>query len=787
MVNTRLLKKAALISVAGVLSLGGASLLSKSKPAYDILSKLDDSHKYKNAKFPVDERVHDLLSRMTIEEKVAQMVGFYSKKAKWYDAKGVFQLKLAKEDLKTGMGHIYGLFENRTAKESAIMANAIQKYAMENTRLGIPIFFSDDMLNAHRAKDATAFPIELALASTWDRELVAEVYKTISLEGKVRGGHVALGPCVDVCREPRWGGVGNTFGEDPFLVTQMGLAAVKEIQGPGPQLRMAAVVSHFGVGANAEGGYNGGPSDVSDRTFREIFLPPFRQIIKDGKVSGIMIAPNEYQGVPMHANKVLVTDILRKELNYDGMVVSEREGIINLFAQHNLVNDDYAAAKIAFQTGIDVELPEDITYHYLVKMVKQKEISESVINKAVGRVLKLKFLMGLFENPYVDATNAEQTVGCQNHRYTALKAAQMSMILLRNEKNTLPLVKRTLKSIAVIGPNANKAILGANTEKPLNQVTVLQGIKDKVLKETQVLYAEGCKITKDGQGWKSDSAKMIGYDDSNKKLIEEAVQAAKQAEVVLLVLGSNDQVNRITTDAKHLGDRADMDLPGAQNELVKAVLATGKPVIVYLMNSSPLTLNYIHNKVPAIIEGWFAGQETGTALADILFGDINPGGKLPITIPRNSGQLPAYYNYKKTSRLGYAFEDNTPLYPFGFGLSYTQFEYEAPVLAKAKIKADGKVTVSIKVTNIGKVKGDEVVQLYLRDEISSVTRPVKELRGFKRVTLLPQESKTVDFDLDVADFQFLDLNMAYTVEKGKFTIFGGGNSAELKSAQLEIE
>lgn len=748
----------------------------------------DDSHKYKNAKFPVDERVHDLLSRMTIEEKIAQMTGLYSQKSKWFDPKtGNFSIKLAKDFLKDGAGHIYGIGETKGGKESALIANAIQKYVVENTRLGIPVFFSDDILHGHKAKDATIFPIPIALASTWNDELVGEVYKTIALEAKSRGIHVGFGPNLDVARDPRWGGVGYTFGEDSYLVSKLGMAAIREIQGPGPQLRMAAFAMHYGANGASEGGNNMGFADISDRTFREVYLPPFKFAAKEAKVSGIIVANNEISGIPMHNHKVWVNDVLRKEFNYDGIITSDLNGIANLSDYHSITPDHYGAAKLAINTGIDLELPEGICYDHLIKMVKSKEIPETLINKAVGRILKAKFMMGLFENPYVDPENAGQTVGCQNNRYVALKAAQESLILLKNDNNTLPLVRRTLKSIAVIGPNANKVISGEHTEKSLNHVSVLDGIKSKVLKETTVNYAEGCKITKEGFGWKSDTAKLMGMDSINKKLIAEAVQTAEKSEVVLLVLGSNDQINRLSKSPNHLGDKADLDLPGVQNELVKAIISTGKPIIVYLTNSNPLTLNYIHNKVPAILEGWYAGQEKGTAVADIIFGDINPGGKLPISIPKNSNQLPSYYNYKPNARLGYSFESNGPLYPFGFGLSYTTFNYETPIINKPKIKSDGKVTLSVKVTNTGKVKGDEVVQLYIRDEQSSITRPIKELKGFKKVTLMPLESRTVDFELDAKDFGFYDSNMSFIVEKGKFTLMCGGNSVDLKTVQLEIE
>ena len=747
---------------------------------------LDDSHKYLSPKFPVDERVHDLLSRMTVEEKVAQMLTLQAKKKPWFDAKGVFQIKLAKDDLKDGPGQLIGIGEIKNAKESALLANQIQKYVIEHSRLKIPLFIGNEMLHGHRAKDATVFPVPIGLASTWNEELVGEVYKTIAIEAKSRGTHQAYGPNLDVARDPRWGNFSITFGEDPFLISKLGVAAIKELQGNGAQLRLLATAMHFGANGANEGGHNRGPAEMSDRMFREVFLPPFKAAIKDAKVGGMMLAYNELAGIPVHANKPLLYDLLRRELNFEGIIVSSRKGISELVTEHFIAVDNYQAAKLAINANIDLELPNSNTYENLIKMVKTKEVAEVTINKAVSRILKAKFLMGLFENPYVDPVFAEATVGCQNHRYVALKAASESIILLKNENHVLPLDKKTLKSLAVIGPNAERCLLGEYVEKPLNKVTILDGIKAKVGKEIQINYAEGCKITKEGEGSKSDTAKIVG-NDVNESLIKKAVEVASQSELVLLVLGSNDQINRNTIDNNHLGDHADLDLPGDQNVLLKEILKIGKPVIIYLMNSNPITLNYAHDRVSAILEGWYAGQETGTAVADILFGETNPSGRMPVTVPRNANKLPAYYNHKPTANTGYSFENNTPLYPFGYGLSYTNFTYETPTLSKPKMKADGKVLVSVKVINTGKMKGAEVVQLYIRDEISSVTRPIKELKGFKKVFLRPDESSVVEFEIGANEFSFYDVNMSYGVEKGKFQIMCGPNAEDLKTVEFEID
>ena len=519
----------------------------------------DDSHKYKSPKYPVEERVHDLLSRMTIEEKVAQMMTLQVSNKKWFDAKGVFQIKLVKEDLKDAQGQILGLGELKGAKESALIANQIQKFVIEHSRLNIPLFIGNELLNAHKAKDATIFPIPIALASTWNEELIAEVYKTIAMEAKSRGSHISYGPNLDVVRDLRFGNLGYTFGEDPYLVTKLGLAGIKEIQGNAAQLRLLSIVMHFGAHAANDGGHYKGPAEITDRMFREVFLPPFKAAIKEGKVGGLMLANNEIAGVPMHSNKPLLFDLLRRELNYDGIITSTRKGISELVTEHFIAVDEYQAAKLAVNAGIDLELPDTESYLNLIKLIKSKEISDVIINKAVSRILKAKFLMGLFENPYVDPVYAEQIVGCQNHRYVSLKAAEESIILLKNEKNILPLDKKTLKSIAVVGPNANKCLMGEYTEKPLNRVTILDGIKNKVGKEAQVYFAEGCRITKEGEGFKSDTAKMASV-VLNDSLIKSAVAIASKAEVIILVLGSNDQINRTKLNPNQLGNHSNLNL-----------------------------------------------------------------------------------------------------------------------------------------------------------------------------------------------------------------------------------
>ncbi|MGB2607119.1 MAG: glycoside hydrolase family 3 C-terminal domain-containing protein, partial [Candidatus Sulfotelmatobacter sp.] len=567
-------------------------------------------------------------------------------------------------------------------------------------------------------------------------------------EARSRGAHHCLAPVLDLARDPRWGRTEETYGEDPYLVSHIGLAAIRGFQGTGPMdnKHVMATAKHFAVHGQPEGGTNVAPGNYSERVIREYFLKPFEVAVTEGHVRTVMASYNEIDGIPSHSNKHLLDDILRHEWGFDGTIVSDYFGITDLRNLHHVVATKEDAAKMALEAGVEIELPFEDAYPSLVDQVHQGRVSQATIDKAVAHILRAKFEAGLFENPYVDPDYAEHFVNNADHRQLALKAAHEAIILLKNQNNLLPLEKSKYKRIAVIGPNAADLHLGGYSNKPGRGVSILQAIKDKVGSSAEVLYSEGCKITETLPDWDADKV-VLGDPVLNAKRIQDAVKVAKKSGVVILALGENEQTSREARAPDHLGDRDSLDLPGNQDDLVKAILATGKPTIVYLQHGRPNSINYIAENVPAILDGWYLGQEGGPAVADVLFGDYNPGGKLPITVPRSVGQLPDYYYQKPSAKRGFVDADISPLFPFGWGLSYTSFKYDNLHLSPDAIGPEGTTTVAVDVTNTGKVSGAEVIQLYIRDEVSSVTRPIKELRGFRRIALDPGKTETVKFTL----------------------------------------
>lgn len=756
--------------------------------AFEGLESTREMLPYKNAALSVEERVKDLLPRMTVEEKVAQTQCIWKQKSSILDDKGNFSPGKAKNVLRNGMGQIGRPSENKGPKEMAEFTNTIQKFFIEKTRLGIPVIFHEECLHGHAAPGGTSFPQPIALAGTWNTELISEIFSAVAEETRVRGAHQALTPVLDVARDPRWGRVEETFGEDPFLCAQMGLAAVKAFQGEGPFIskkHLASTLKHFAVHGQPESGTNCAPANYSERTIREVFLPPFKACVTEGKAMSVMASYNEIDGVPSHMNKWLLGQVLRKEWGFKGVVVSDYYGIKELDILHHVARDKEEAARLAMEAGVDLETPDIECNNFLLTLVNEKKISMAVLDSAVARILRAKFLLGLFDDPYVDPAEAEKVVGSARNRALALRAAQESVVLLKNENHLLPLNKSSYKSIAVIGPNADKCILGGYSDQPKVKISPLEGIKAKVGSSMQVLYSEGCRITEPGGSWYIDKVTPSNPEEDEQR-IKEAVEVARKADVITLFLGGNEETSREGWSKTHLGDRASLDLVGKQNDLVRAMIDTGKPVVVFLFNGSPLTFNYINDHVPAILECWYLGQETGHAVADVLFGDYNPGGKLSITIPASVGQLPVFYNYKPSGRRGYVLDAAKPLYPFGYGMSYTTFRYDHLKVSSEKMSKKEKVTVSVEVTNTGKVKGDEVVQMYIADKVSSVTRPVKELKGFKRISLEPGRTQTVSFSVDAEALSFYDINMNYTVEPGDFDLMVGPSSEQHMKVNLEV-
>jgi len=596
-------------------------------------------------------------------------------------------------------------------------------------------------------------------------------------------------PVIDLARDPRWGRTEETYGEDPYLVSRMGIAAVKGLQGEGQNIdadHVLATLKHFAVHSQPEGGANVGPALYSERAIRESFLVPFQAAIDEAHARTIMPSYNELDGVPNHSNVWLLRDVLRKEWGFDGLVVSDYFAIDEMIQKHHIVTDCAGAAKYAIEAGVDIELPYGKCYAELPALVRSGQVPEALINESAARVLRAKFELGLFDHPYVDPKRADAVSNTPANQQLALQAAHEAITLLKNQNNLLPLDLSKTKRIAVIGPNAADVHLGGYSGEPGRGVSILQGIKDKVGGKVEVLYAEGCRITESKPDWNAD--KTVPADPAlDQKRIAEAVAVIQKADVGIVVVGENEQTVREAWADTHLGDRDDLNLLGRQDELVKQLLATGKPLVVVLIHGRPNSINFIAENAPAILDGWYLGQEGGTALADVLFGDYNPAGRMPITIPRSVGQLPDHYYMKPTAKRGYLFADKSPLYPFGFGLSYTTFSYTNLRVAPSTTPASGSVTVQIDVTNTGKRAGDEVVQLYIRDEVSSVTRPVKELRGFERISLKPGETRTVAFTLGTPALQFYNRDMKRVVESAKFTVMVGPNSVDLQSATFEVK
>ncbi|MBN1567687.1 MAG: glycoside hydrolase family 3 C-terminal domain-containing protein [Acidobacteria bacterium] len=726
---------------------------------------------------------------MRLKEKVAQMLCIWQQKSTTLvDEKGNFDLQKAKKHFKErlGLGQVGRPSDaggGRNAGEMAELTNAIQKFFVENSRLKIPVIFHEECLHGHAAKDGTSFSQPIGLGAMFDPELVRRLFEMTAEEARVRGTHQALTPVVDVAREPRWGRVEETYGEDPYLVACMGIAAVQGFQGDASfkdKKHIIATLKHFAAHGQPESGTNCAPVNVSERLLREVFLSTFKQAIQKGGAISVMASYNEIDGVPSHANKWLLRDVLRKEWGFKGFVVSDYFAIRELherpeFFGNHLAADGKEAAALAVKAGVNIELPDADCYPNIVELVRKGVLKESMLDDLIAPMLLWKFKLGLFEDPYVDPDAADRIVGCKAHRELALQAARETITLLKNNGGIAPLDPQKINTIAVIGPNADRQLLGGYSGQPKHYSTVLEGIRNRA-GSVKVLYHEGCQITIGGS-WQQDE--VIPSDpEEDRKSIAEAVEVAKQADVVILAVGGNEQTSREAWALNHMGDRASLDLVGRQDELIDAIAATGKPIIAFLFNGRPISIRNLAEKAQAIFECWYLGQETGQAVAEALFGDINPSGKLPITIPRSAGHLPAYYNYKPAARRGYLFDDISPLYAFGFGLSYTTFKFGEPKLTKAVIRKNESTSVRVEVTNTGQVQGDEVVQMYIRDKVSSVTRPVKELKGFGRITLGPAQTATVIFDIKPEHLAFYDINMKYVVEPGEFEIMIGNSSRD---------
>jgi beta-glucosidase len=746
-----------------------------------------DTPRYKDAALPISDRVADLLTRMTMEEKIEQLSWTWQRNVQVIDPTGTYTTETARKAVTAEWSPDFKL----TARNAAILRNAVQRYQMEKTRLGIPIIFPGEALHGYMEYGSTSFPQALGLAATWDPVLVEKVFSAAADEAGSRGAGQVFTPVLDLARDPRWGRTEETYGEDPFLVTRIGVAAIEGLQGDSYMIdrhHVMATAKHFAVHGVPEGGTNTAPGNISERVIRENFLIPFQAAVQEAHVGSVMASYNEIDGVPSHANHWLLDKVLRQEWGFKGYVSSDDNGLQMLMQTHHVAHDMAEAAREGLSAGVDFDVSDSPIYPGLIQQVKQGLVPESEVDRAVARVLAAKFRLGLFDHPYVDPDYAEKVNNSAEHKKLAAETARKAIVLLKNDGNLLPLDLSKLRSVAVIGPNAADVHLGGYSRDPGYGVSVLDGIKAKAGDKVRVLYAEGCKITTAPQGylgWWANDVELVDPKTQTSS-IQAAVDIAKKADVSIVVVGENESTNREAWAENHRGDRDSLDLLGAQNDLVKAVVETGKPVVVLLLNGRPLSVNYIAEKVPAILEGFYLGEEGGTAAADVIFGDYNPGGKLPMTFPHTVGALPDYYNHKPSANRSYEFSTRQPLFPFGYGLSYTTFKFENLKVEPQQIMQSGTAKVSVDVTNTGTREGDEVPELYMHQRVASVTQPVMQLKGFERITLKPGEKRTVTFEVTPEMLSILNIDMRRVVEPGIFDLMVGPSSDRTSTVKLTV-
>ena len=735
---------------------------------------------YRDASASVDDRIEDLISRMTLEEKVAQVTAVWQDKKRMYSGETGWNADTAAVLIPHGIGHVTRPSElsgppdtGRTVINQIEFGNNIQRWLVEETRLGIPAIFHEESLHGLAALDATSWGQPISVAASFNRELTRELYATAARQTASRGGHVVLTPVVDVARDPRWGRVEETLGEDPYLAAQIGLQAVLGFQGDDDKWdegEVFATLKHMAGHGEPEGGNNIAPANISERTLREVFLYPFRYIVKEGNVRNIMASYNEVNGVPSHANSWMLNDLLRGEWGYKGAVVSDYYAVRELSDRHAVEPDWKGAAVRAISSGVDIELPDREAFPALVEAVEEGTLDEKILNTAVGRILRQKFDRGLFENPYISTDGAITNTEADNA--LVRRAGAESMILLKNN-GILPLNQEETGRVLVVGPNADKVLLGGYSDIPNHFVTVRQGMEN-ALGTDRVIYAEGARVTEPGS-WYRDPVVAVSEEEDRLR-ISAAVRAARNAEIIVVAVGGNELTSREAWAEGHWGDRPTLEMVGLQNELIDALTATGKPVIGLVFGGRPLDISNLTEKADAVFQCFYLGQETGDSVADVIFGKKDPGGRLPISLPRSVGHIPAYYNYKPTARRGYLFDDVNAAWPFGYGMSYTTFTVAPPTLSAASAEFGEDVSVTTSVTNTGDRAGSTVIQLYIRDTYSRVTRPIKELKGFEKVYLGPGESKTVTFALDREQLEYLGPDMQWIVEPGEFEIMVGTSS-----------
>ena len=862
-------------------------------------AEAQQKYPYQDSKLAVEDRVKDLLSRMSLEEKARQMDMY---KGEFFKEKEDYSK--TKSDVKIGnlgIGAIHDIYPR-----SAKMINDLQSEIMKKNRWGIPALIMCEMLHGYLDDGSTAFPMNIGLGATWDKTLMDKVGKVIGAEARAHGVHFGFGPNLDLGREPRWGRVAETFGEDAYLNSEIGLAMIRGMQGNDLKSDRSIIAEpkHFAVHGIPQAGGNSSPILVGERSVREDHLPSFEKAFTKGGALGTMCAYSELDGIPCAANKWLLTDVLRNEWGFKGIVVSDLGAVKYLQTTHYVASSPKESIREAISSGVDMQF-YDFTNEFwqnsIIELVNEKKLTMEQIDRAAGGVLRLKFLLGLFENPYTNKNLIKERFHTKENQDVALEAGHKSMVLLKNDGNILPLSK-DIKTVAVIGPNADASRLGGYAVKNKVGTTVLEGIKQVVGAKTNVLYEEGVSLIVKGQiipskflftpdgsqnGLKGEyfnnrnvegtpaltridsqlefdwpwspgdgvtdddfSIRWTGYIQSEKSFdgwlglssddgirmwiddqlvidnwskgatsmvttpknieagkkykvriemweggwgarahlrwnlekvnFQPAIDIAKKADVAIVVLGESNELVEENRDV------ASLDLHGMQQELIEAIQKTGTPVVCVLLNGRPLSTNWISENIPALVEGWFPGEFGGKAVADVLFGNYNPGGRLPITVPKSVGQLPIYYNQKRSAIHRYVAESENPLYTFGYGLSYTNFQYSNLKISSPEIKTDGTLKVSIDVKNTGNYDGDEVVQLYLKDVYSSVTTPEKTLKGFNRIFVKKGETKTIEFTLTADELSIWNREMKKVVEPGDFVVMVGGNSTDLQKINFKV-
>jgi beta-glucosidase len=736
------------------------------------------------------ERAAKLLHQLTLPEKVAQMKNCsYDVIKSFVDAKGNVNTDSLKKCFPYGVGEIglgWGIEPTLYVK----IANNLRHYN-KSLRVNIPPMFIGEGLHGFMSNGATVYPQAIALGCSWDAALLERIFTATALESSARGVKQLFSPVLDLAREPRFGRTEEMYSEDAYLASICGQAAVWGFQGRNGQPdanHVAATLKHFVGHGQPEGGRNVAPVNVSKYDLMNSHILPFEKCIQAGALS-VMPSYNEMNGQPNHASNWLLNDILRSKLGFKGLIIADQDALREMYKTHQTVPTLAAAGKVGIENGIAVDLRYATgAYDELENLVKAGAISEKQIDDLVLQTLTLKYQLGLFDFKDISEKEMLTVTNCPAHKALALEAAHKSLVLLKNQQNTLPLDSTKLKTVAVIGPLAKGVHFGGYTAEPRKGIDVLDGISQFAKGRFQVAYAEGCKLALEESSFWDNGRQTPNSPENEAVLIKQAVETAATSDVVVLALGETESFCREAWSDEHSGDRQSLDLLGNQNKLVEAVLQTGKPVVVLMFGGRPLSFNQVAQTVPAIIQVFYPGQGGGTAIADVLFGKINPSGKLSVTIPKSVGQLPCYYSRKPSRMREYVGGETTnkPLYPFGFGLSYSKFEYENLTIDKKQISKTESVNVSVQVTNTGKRAGEEIVQLYIRDKVSTCTRPEKELKDFARVSLQPNETKTVTFTVTPDKLEYYNLNLEKVIEPGDFDLMVGSNSEELKTVSFKV-